>query len=47
MDVQDTFIMAGCLSFAVTMASGLLIVWEKKMHYLTKAAYSDFARGLE
>jgi hypothetical protein len=47
MGVQDTFIMAGCLAFAITMASGLLIAWGKKMRHLTKTAYSDLARGLE
>ncbi|KAM5378091.1 hypothetical protein ACJZ2D_004549 [Fusarium nematophilum] len=47
MGVQDTFIMVACLAFAITMASGLLIVWGKKMRLLTKVAYLNFARGLE
>ncbi|PCG89521.1 Major facilitator superfamily domain, general substrate transporter [Penicillium occitanis (nom. inval.)] len=45
--VQDTFIMAGCLSFAITMASGLLIMWGKRMRHMTQGAYSDFARGFK
>ncbi|RSL68875.1 hypothetical protein CEP53_002423 [Fusarium sp. AF-6] len=43
MGVQDTFITVGCLSFAITMAAGLLIVWGKKMRFLTKTAYMNFA----
>ncbi|KAM0418735.1 hypothetical protein ACHAPT_012333 [Fusarium lateritium] len=43
MGVQNTFIMAGCLSFVITMGSGLLIVWGKKMRLLTKTAYLRFA----
>ncbi|KAM6534565.1 hypothetical protein FALCPG4_004194 [Fusarium falciforme] len=43
MGVTDTFITVGCLSFVITMAAGLLIVWGKKMRFLTKAAYMNFA----
>ncbi|KAL6408666.1 HOL1, putative substrate-H+ antiporter [Ilyonectria robusta] len=43
MGVQDTFIMVAILAFVITFASGLLIVWGKKMRLLTKAAYLDFA----
>ncbi|KAH7129524.1 major facilitator superfamily domain-containing protein [Dactylonectria estremocensis] len=47
MGVQDTFIMVAILSFVITIASGLLIIWGKKMRLLTKAAYLDFARRSE
>ncbi|KAH8683811.1 major facilitator superfamily domain-containing protein [Ilyonectria robusta] len=47
MGVQDTFIMVAILAFVITFASGLLIVWGKKMRLLTKAAYLDFARVSE
>ncbi|KAL6362104.1 hypothetical protein LRP88_05588 [Fusarium phalaenopsidis] len=43
MGITDTFITVGCLSFVITMAAGLLIVWGKKMRFLTKAAYMNFA----
>ncbi|KAH6951210.1 major facilitator superfamily domain-containing protein [Ilyonectria sp. MPI-CAGE-AT-0026] len=47
MGVQDTFVMIAILAFVITSASGLLIVWGKKMRLLTKAAYLDFARVSE
>ncbi|KAH7142077.1 major facilitator superfamily domain-containing protein [Dactylonectria macrodidyma] len=47
MGVQDTFIMVSILAFVITIASGLLIIWGKKMRLLTKAAYLDFAHGSE